>query len=218
VYQTKGAYLFFIEAQMTTTVLLVRHGQTNTNISSFYTNWFAEDLNETGYAQSRRLASRLAKLPIASVYTSPLRRAYTTAAILAAPHKLELKVLDDLIEIRPGDWEGLHIDEIKRRWPELWQQSRIDPSDLTIPNGESFEQVTERGVRAFRTVVGANQGRQVLIVTHDIIVRVLVAHVLRVSNSIYRKLEVNNASLSVVRVVNGNPCLITLNDTSHLEE
>jgi broad specificity phosphatase PhoE len=206
-----------MEAQMTTTVLLVRHGQTDTNVSSFYTDWSDEDLNETGYTQSHRLASRLASLPIASVYTSPLRRAYATAAILAEPHKLELKVLDDLIEIRPGDWEGLHIDEIKRRWPELWQQSRIDPSEVTIPNGESFEQVTERGVRAFKAVLGANPGKQVLIVTHDVIVRVLVAHVLRVLNSIFRRLEVNNASLSVVRVINSNPCLITLNDTSHLE-
>jgi len=202
---------------MTTTVLLVRHGQTNTNVSSFYTDWSHEDLNEMGYIQSRRLASRLASLPIASVYTSPLRRAYTTAAVLAEPHKLELKVLDDLIEIRPGDWEGLHLEEIKRRWPELWQQSRIDPSELTIPNGESFEQATERGIRAFETVVGAHPDKQAVIVTHDVIVRVLVAHVLRVSNSIYRRLEINNASLSVVRVVNSNPCLITLNDTSHLE-
>jgi broad specificity phosphatase PhoE len=206
-----------MEVQMTTTVLLVRHGQTNSNVTDFYMGWSDEDLNEVGYTQARRLSSRLACLPIASVYTSPLRRAYTTAAILAEPHKLELKVLDDLIEIWLGDWQGLHVNEIKRRWPELWQQSRIDPSELTMPDGESFRQVTERAIRAFETVVGANQGKQVVIVTHDVIVRVLVAHVLGVSNSIYRRFEINNASLSVIRVVSDNFRLIRLNDTSHLE-
>jgi len=202
---------------MTTTVLLVRHGQTNSNVTGFYMGWSDEDLSQVGYTEARRLSSRLASLPITSVYTSPLRRAYTTGAILAEPHELELKVLDDLIEIRLGDWQGLYVDEIKRRWPELWQQSRIDPSELTMPNGESFSQVTERAVRAFETVVGASRGKQAVIVTHDVIVRVLVAHVLRVSNSIYRRFEINNASLTVIRVVNGNSRLITLNDTSHLE-
>jgi len=202
---------------MTTSVILVRHGQTSSNVTGFYMGWSDEDLNEIGYTQARRLSSRLARLPIASVYTSPLRRAYTTAAILAKFHELELKVLEDLIEIRLGDWQGLHTDEIKRRWPELWQQSRIDPSELTMPNGESFRQVTKRAVRAFQAVVGANRGKPAVIVTHDVIVRVLVAHALGVSNSIYRRFEINNASLSVIRVVNSNSQLITLNDTSHLE-
>jgi len=202
---------------MTTTVLLARHGQTGSNINGFYMGWSNEDINDVGYTQAHCLSSRLASLPITSVYSSPLKRAYTTATIIAKPRDLELKVLDDLIEIRLGDWEGLHMDEIRQRWSELWQQSRVDPSEITMPNGESFKEVTERAVRAFETIVAANQGKQALIVTHDVIIRVLVAYVLGVSNSIYRRLEVNNASLSMMRVSNGRIRLITLNDTSHLE-
>jgi len=201
---------------MTTTVFLVRHGQTRSNVTGFYMGWSNEDLDEVGYSQARRLSSRLASLPIASVYGSPLQRARSTALILAEPHDLEVEVLDDLTEIRLGDWQGLHMDEIKQRWPELWQQSRVDPSELTMPNGESVQQVTERAIRVFQTLAAANQGKHTIIVTHDIIVRVLVAHVLRVSNSIYRRIEINNASLSVVRIDDGNARLITLNDTSHL--
>ena len=202
---------------MTTTVLLVRHGQTGSNINGFYMGWSNEDINDVGYTQAHCLSSRLVSLPIASVYSSPLKRTYTTATIIAKPHDLELKVLDDLIEIRLGDWEGLHMDEIGQRWPELWQQSRIDPSEITMPNGESFNEVAERAVRAFETIVAANQGKQAVIVTHDVVIRVLVASILGVPNSIYRRLEVNNASLSVTRVIDGKARLITLNDTSHLE-
>ena len=179
--------------------------------------WSDEDLDDIGYTQAHRLSARLASQPITSVYTSPLRRTCTTATMLAEPHNLELSVLNNLIEIQLGDWQGLHMDEIRQRWPELWQQSRIDPSDITMPNGESFQQVTERAIQAFETIVAANRDRQTLIVTHDIIIRLLAAHVLRVSNSIYRRLEINNASLSVIRVINGNVQLITLNDISHLE-
>ena len=202
---------------MTTTVLLARHGQTESNVSSFYMGRSDEDLNDIGYAQSRSLSSRLADLPIASVYTSPLQRTYVTATILAKPHNLEVKVSDDLNEIQLGDWQGLHLNEISQRWPELWQQWRADPSESTIPEGESFKQVAERAIRAFETVVAAEQGKQAVIVTHEIVIKVLVACALGVSNSIYRRFEINNTSLSIIRLTNDKTRLITLNDTSHLE-
>jgi broad specificity phosphatase PhoE len=202
---------------MTTTILLVRHGQTESNTTGYYMGWSNEDLNDVGYAQARSLSSRLASLPIASVYTSPLKRAYTTAAILAQPHGLELEIINDLTEIQLGNWQGLHADEIRQRWLELWQQFRTDPSGITIPGGESFQQVTERAIRAFNTVAAANRDRQAVIVTHDVIIKVIAAHILGVPNSIYRRFQINNASLSVVRIINGSSHLITLNDTSHLE-
>ncbi len=200
---------------MTTTLILVRHGQTRSNTTGYYMGWSDEDLNDVGHSQVQRLSSRLANLPIASIYSSPHQRTRTTAAIVAKPHRLDVEFSDDLIELQLGDWQGLHMDEIIQRWPELWRQSRIDPSDVTMPNGESFQQVTERAIRIFKKVLAANQGKQVIMVTHDIVVRVLVAHVLGTSNSIYRRFEINNASLTVVRVINGKALLTTLNDTSH---
>jgi broad specificity phosphatase PhoE len=140
-----------------------------------------------------------------------------TARILAEPHRLEPEVMDDLIEIGLGDWQGLHRDEISRQWPEIWKQSRIDPSDIALPNGESFQQVTDRAVRAFNRIVADNADRQVLAVTHDVVIRVLVAHVLRTSNSIYRRLEIDNASLSIIRVEDDRVRIVTLNDTAHLD-
>ncbi len=128
-----------------------------------------------------------------------------------------MKVSDDLNEIQLGDWQGLHLNEISQRWPELWQQWRADPSESAIPGGESFQQVAERAIRAFETVVAAEPGRQAVIVTHEIVVKVLVARALGVSNSIYRRFEINNTSLSIIRLTNGKTRLITLNDTSHLE-
>ena len=202
---------------MTTTVLLVRHGQTDSNINGFYMGWSDEDLNQAGYAQARCLSSRLADLPVAAFYTSPLRRAYTTAAVLAEPHNIEPDALDGLAEIRLGDWQGLHMDEIRQRWPELWRQWRTDPSQLTLPNGESLNEVAERSLRAFEEVIRANQEKYAVIVTHDVVVKLLVAHVLGAPNSIYRRFNIGNTSLTVVRVVNDTPRLTLLNDTSHLE-
>jgi len=200
-----------------TSILLIRHGQTKSNITGFYMGRSNEDLTEAGYTQARRLSSRLASLPIVSVYTSPLQRTYATASILAEPHRLEPEVLDGLTEIHLGDWQGLHMDEIARRWPEAWLQWRTNPSEITVPNGESFTEVTERVLQVFQTIIEANRDKQSAIVAHEAIVKVLVAHALGAPNSIYRGFEVSNASLSMVRINNNRLQLIKLNDTSHLE-
>ena len=86
-----------------------------------------------------------------------------------------------------------------------------------MPNGESLSEVTERAIGAFRRIVGANRGKQAVIVTHDVIVKVLVVHILGASNSIYRRFEISNASLSVIGIINGRSQIAMLNDTSHLE-
>ncbi len=99
---------------MTTTILLARHGQTRSNTNGFYMGWSDEDLDDVGYTQAHRLSARLASQPITSVYTSPLRRTCTTATILAEPHNLELRALNNLIETQLGDWHGLHLDEIRQ--------------------------------------------------------------------------------------------------------
>jgi broad specificity phosphatase PhoE len=206
-----------MEDKMTTTILLVRHGQTGSNISNFYMGWSSEDLNEAGYNQASRLSYRLSSLPVRSVYTSPLRRAHTTATILAEPHGLELAVVDDLIEVDLGDWQGLYTTEIGQRWPEIWRQWRTDPSSVTVPGGESLTQVTERALRALHKIVASGQGEVSAIVTHEVIVKVLVAYVLGAPNHIYRRFDINNASLSVVRITGDQYWLAGLNDTSHLE-
>ena len=202
---------------MTTTILLVRHGQTDSNISNFYMGWSSEDLNKTGYDQASRLSARLSSLPVHSVYTSPLQRARTTAAILAEPHGLEPAVVDDLIEIDLGDWQGLYATEIEQRWTEIWRQWRIDPSSVTVPGGESLTQVTERAIRALHRIVASNQGEVTAIVTHEVIVKVLVTYVIGAPNHIYRRFDINNASLSVVRIAGDQRWLAGLNDMSHLE-
>ncbi len=202
---------------MTTSLLLVRHAQINSNITGFFAGWSDEDLDSTGQAQAACLSSRLSCLDIASIYSSPLQRAYTTACIVAQPLNLEPKILDDLIEIKLGDLEGLHVDEVTQKWPDLWQMLNANPADTAIPNGESLNQVYERAIRALQVVVEENRDRQAIIVTHGAVVGAMVAHVLGVSAGIYQKLRIDTASLTVIRIDNESSYLVRLNDTSHLE-
>ena len=83
---------------MTTRIILVRHGRTESNKTGFYMGHSSEDLNKTGYSQAQRLSAKLAKLPVASIYSSPLRRTLSTASVIAQHHELEPIPIDGLIE------------------------------------------------------------------------------------------------------------------------
>ena len=201
---------------MTTTIQMVRHGQTEANITGFCSGRSGIDLNETGYQQVRRLAARLAKTPITALYTSPLLRTRNTAAIIAEPHRLKLTELEEFIEIDLGDWTGKYFSEIGQEWPVLWQQWVTDPLEVTVPNGENLARITERALKGLEKVAAAHRDNDVLVVTHDIIIKVLVIHTLDTTNRIYRHFDISNASLSTIRYQKNRPRLVTLNDTAHL--
>lgn len=203
-------------SNMDTTVLLVRHAQTLSNISGRYMGWIDEDLSEEGFWQAKQLSRRLEGWPIASAYSSPLRRTCRTAEIITMPHSLPVSPLPGLGEIRIGAWEGMSAAEIEAKFPHIWRDWRRDPSSIQMPDGESLAQVRERAIASFEGIVEADRGRQALIVTHDVIVRLLVAYCLDVDTSIYRRLEVANASLTIIQLTEGRCRLRLLNDTGHL--
>ena len=202
---------------MSATLMLVRHGQTDWNVNGRYMGWTDEGLNEEGLRQAGMLARRLDRWPLSAVYSSPLRRAWRTAEIVAGPHSLPVQKVEDLGEMRIGAWEGMYAGDIAARYPELWKTWRANPGDFRMPGGESLGEVRQRTVRAFNRMMDGSEGNMVLAVTHDVVVRLLAAHCLGVSEDIYRRLEVGNASMTVIEWDGEKRRLRVLNDTAHLE-
>ena len=201
---------------MKTTLLLGRHAQTLSNVSGRYMGWIDEDLSDDGVRQAQRLSARLSRRPITAVYSSPLKRTLSTAEMIAQRHGLPVQTISELGEIRMGQWEGLFASEIQTRFAELWTAWRTDPSTIQMPGGESLAQVKLRATKALEDILQDNRGCQVVAVTHDVVARIIVAHCLNVSTSIYRRLEVANASLTSIELLNGTYRLRCLNDTAHL--
>ena len=95
---------------MATTIVLVRHGETDWNRNRRFQGQADIVLNETGRAQVRALATELADEPFSIAYTSPLRRAAESAEILGAALGLEVRPCDALMEVDVGSWLSLiHI-------------------------------------------------------------------------------------------------------------
>lgn len=202
---------------MTATLVLVRHGQTDWNVNARYMGWIDQGLNREGRQQAAKLARRLDRWPIAAVYSSPLSRALRTAEIIAGPHSLPVETMPELGEMRIGDWEGMFAGDIAARYPELWRTWRANPGDFRMPGGESLGEVGDRAAGAFGRITDGAEGKTVLAVTHDVVVRLLVAQCLGAGAAIYRRLEVGNASLTIIERDGARLKLKVMNDTGHLE-
>lgn len=142
-----------------TTLLFVRHGETDWNVERRWQGHADQPLNETGRAQARELAASLADRPIDVIYTSDLARAHETAMIVG--EQLGRSVLIDprLREVDVGDWSGRLATD-------------IDADGLTRWNGgETYHQMGERVVAAVVDLAARHPGKTVLIVTHGGVIR-----------------------------------------------
>jgi broad specificity phosphatase PhoE len=158
-----------------TTIFLVRHGATEWNIDKRAQGHADIDLNAEGHRQAVSAAQELSHLEIDAVYSSDLKRATDTAAPIASAHGLEVKTDKRFREIDQGDWEGLTVDEIMAKWPDLWGPARHYNAR---PGGESPQQVRDRSLEALRDVVAAHPDRSVVVVSHGGTIRWLSAEAL----------------------------------------
>jgi probable phosphoglycerate mutase len=147
-----------------TTILLARHGETDWNRENRFQGHADPPLNETGRAQAAQLAAVLAAEPLAAVYSSPLRRAFETAQILAASHELEPVPVDALREVDVGSWEGLTRAEIEERFPE--QFARWRDYEAGWEDGESYEEMSRRVIAGLLELAAAHEGERILAVSH----------------------------------------------------
>jgi broad specificity phosphatase PhoE len=145
-----------------TTLLLVRHGETDWNREGRWQGWADPPLNDTGRAQARALAEQLRGVPFDAAYSSDLRRAHETAVIVAEPHGVPVVADARLREIDVGSWSGLTRSELEQRFPHGER-----------PDGETREQHAERVLSAVEDLARRNAGRRVLVVTHGGTLRAL---------------------------------------------
>jgi len=201
-------------------LVLIRHGQTDWNSEGRFQGRIDVPLNEVGSQEALALASRLRDVNVDLIVSSPLSRALKTAEALAQLNvgMPDLEVWEDLAEISHGDWEGLLCEEVLAKWPDLLRLWRIRPSEVTMPNGENLDQVAQRANRA----IGAAKDRlsskdgTVCLVTHDAVIKVILCNVLQAPLDSFWRFIIPNASLTVVRFIEGIPKLALLGDSNHL--
>jgi len=200
-----------------TRFLLLRHGQTQLSAQRRYSGRGNPALTDAGQAQAEAAAEYLGKRGgVDAVITSPLQRAYDTAAKAAKALGLDVTVDDDLIETDFGTWEGLTFSEAAEHDAELHRKWLRDTS-ITPPGGESFDSVAERVQRVRGRIISEHAGETVLVVSHVTPIKTLLRLALDAGPGILYRLHLDLASLSIAEFYpDGASSVRLVNDTSYL--
>jgi alpha-ribazole phosphatase len=152
-------------------MFLVRHGETEMNRLGLLQGQGGFGLTERGIEDAREAARALRRKGISLIYTSDLRRARETAAIVREAVGAPVRVARALREIDFGRVSGLPEREVKRRCP-LYRKDAA----YVFPGGESYAGLQVRIVRWFRRLVTRPPAARIAVVSHGGTLRCLLAH------------------------------------------
>jgi probable phosphoglycerate mutase len=195
-----------------TTILLVRHGQTPTTGRVLPGRAPGLHLAEDGRQQAEAAARRIAQVKrVAAVYASPLERARETAMPIAREVGLAVRIERGLLELDIGRWTGERLDRVSKR-PE-WSTVQRYPSGFRFPGGESFVEMQTRMTQALARMVERHRGGVVIAVSHADPIKAALAHALGMHLDHFQRLAIAPGSITTIVYGAGGPMILGMNAT-----
>ncbi len=204
---------------MTTTVYLIRHGETLWNKSGRIQGCTDIDLSPVGIEQAHKMAKRMqGKFDI--VYSSPLNRAFETAQILCEGTDITPIKHNGIKEINFGSWEGLTFPQVAETYPDAYSNWKVDKEEGRMLDGEvSIRNASIRSKEAIYDIVNRNQGKHIALVSHGGLIKSAILGLFELDMTMYHKFVIGNTGITIINFDNNlNPRLITLNDDSHVSD
>jgi probable phosphomutase (TIGR03848 family) len=204
------------ESPKPTTLVLVRHAVTEQTGPLLTGRTPGVDLSDDGHKQAAALADRLADLPVAAVYASPMERTTQTAATVAERHDLAVQPLPGALEADYGEWTGGKLADLART--DLWKTVQRAPSRARFPGGESMTEMQARIVGCLETVVADHPGVMVVVVSHADPIKAAIAHYTGLHLDQFQRIIVSPASVTAFQLSAHGAALVKCNDTGNLDE
>lgn len=182
-------------------ICLLRHGQTAYNAQgNKYCGRTDIEINAKGHAEALRMQELLKDWHFEAVFSSPLKRAHRTAEIVSGS-TYHLRTDDRLMEVDFGEWEGKTAAEFSALDPASWSNWLADPSTTRAGRtGETGEEIITRLDSFYQELQENYQGKTVLIVGHNSINRLFLAHCLGMPLRNYRRIVQENSALTLLTI------------------
>lgn len=204
---------------MTTTFLLVRHGETAWNAQGRMMGVSDIPLTTKGKQQARAVGLLLKKYPIDVIYSSPLRRTVQTARAIHAFHKHVPFLLHDALKERNfGSLEGKTYEEVNKVGAPMVYSTAWYYLEYQPPGGERLRDVIGRAQSFIQNVSKDSEGKTVVVVSHGTFQRAFICALLGIQLHELFDVRFDNTSISIVeyhRSTKGTLHLV--NYTTHTE-
>lgn len=196
---------------------LIRHGETDWNAERRVQGHTDVELNAQGRKQAEALAGVLAQESLAAVYTSPLKRAFSTAVVVAAPHRLLVQAQGGLAELDQGELEGLQFEAMEQRYPAFLHRWRAGDTTLRLPGGESMEDLQGRAWAAVQEIFTFSPAETVVAVSHNLAILAILCQALGLPLSSFRRLRQSTGALSLLDMGPQGARLLRFNEVCYQE-
>lgn len=160
-----------------TTIYLIRHGETDWNLQQRYQGQQDIPLNATGIKQAQAIADKLNGKSFKALYSSDLKRAMQTAEEIAKKVNLPITTYDALREINQGDWEGQFIKDVLKKQGEQVRAVYMNPYTARKPGGESIAEVAERVYRCLDFLSEEHDNETIIVVSHGLAIATILCKV-----------------------------------------
>ncbi len=175
-------------------VVIVRHAETVDNAARVWQGHKDTELSDRGREQVQAAAPHLAAYAPALIVSSDLRRAASTADAIAGLTGREVRLDARLREVHVGEWEGLHADEVRARYPDViaaLDRGEDAPRGVT---GETRADVAQRAGGALREIADElKSGETAIVVAHGVSARVAASELVGLdqdtSDAVFRGLD-----------------------------
>lgn len=202
---------------MKTRLILVRHAQAEGNFLREFHGWTDSGITELGHQQAALAAKRLKEIRMDVLYSSTMKRALETARYISKEKELPILRTDQLKEINGGAWEGVKFDQLPQRWPKEHDTWENKPHLHQMPNGESVKEFQERLIKEMESIIAANPGKTICIVTHGTAIKSLMCYFQACDLAEMVKIPwYDNTSLTILEHEEGRFTTLMEGDASHL--
>ena len=192
---------------------ILRHGETDWNLTGKLQGWTDVSLNETGKSQAKALAERLRSIDFISCVSSDLSRAKETA-LLATEGRYNIIEDQRFREIFCGVWEGQSIESLRKNNEHI-DLYYTDPLNNPPRDGETTQALFHRCSEAVEELITThkNQGGNILITSHGGAIRTLISYLIGVGIEASNSFQINNCGIARILIEDsGRRRLLSLNE------
>lgn len=175
-------------------IYFVRHGETINNKEKIFNGGSVNpDLTEKGQLEARNLGNYLQNIKFDECFSSPLKRAYSTAQIILGENRLiipKIRTMQDLTEMNLGDWDGKSIAGLENEPQTKNYFESPAKFDAVSIHAESYLETQRRGYYALQKIYQKSNGKEnILVTSHGLFLNTVLKTLIGIPLNDIRKTE-----------------------------
>jgi broad specificity phosphatase PhoE len=182
-------------------ITFISHGSTiYSEENRFSDNEHYPPINEAGEEEIKKICEWLKKRAIKTdkIYSSPALRTIQSSEIVAKALKKDFQIINNLYSKKCGRLSGLTFEQIKQKYPEMFNEFRENPRYCCPEADETILEFNKKNSKIIKNIVEENIGNRIIIITHPEVIQSVIGQAIKLSPKHQCKIYIRTGSASQI--------------------